>query len=194
MGLLLSRLRKCLCLQRMTENNVFFEFLGNVQYRECLLDEVASMVSRKDKVLDIATGTGYLAKNVITRSKDLFCLDQNIIAINNIHNDGLNGIVGDANNFPFKSNTFNKVLSWSALVHIPLWRNVLKEAFRVTCLNGKVAILEPKGAYSIRAFRDFTCSHKPPHFKSIVDEFKNYCDPQVLDRGFATIISGEKKF
>lgn len=170
----------------------FFELLGAIQEREGLLRELASLVTRGDKVLDIATGSGYLAGHLKDRGAEVFCLDIDAEAVAKAHAHGLKGVVADAANLPFKDACFSKVLSWSAMVHIPQWRGVLKEAFRVSCAGGKVAVLEPRGAFAVRAFRDFACDHEASQPGEILEEFMEYSKSGCVEMGFASMIEGSK--
>jgi len=156
------------------------------------LRELASMVTQGDRVLDIATGAGYLAGHLRDRGAFVICLDIDAEAMAKARAHGLEWVVADAANLPFKDACFNKVLSWSAMVHIPRWRGVLKEAFRVCCAGGKVAFLEPQGAFAVRAFRDFALEHEAPQPGEMLREFRRYCRPRCLDRGFASMILGSK--
>jgi ubiquinone/menaquinone biosynthesis C-methylase UbiE len=174
------------------ESSIFFELLGMVQDREGLLGELASMVTREDKVLDIATGSGYLAGHLRGRGAEVTCLDTDAEAVAKAHAYGLKGVVADAANLPFRDACFSKVLSWSAMVHIPRWRRVLKEAFRVSCVGGQVVVLEPRGAFAVRAFRDFASEHEAPQPEEVLGELMKYSKPRAIERGFATMILGNK--
>ena len=90
---------------------------------------------------------------------------------------------------PFKSNAFDVVATWSALVHIAEWKLVVKEMFRVT--KELVITAEPNNKLATLAFRDFKCKHEIS-IEEIIKEFEKYgkCETEVRD--FITIVKGYK--
>jgi demethylmenaquinone methyltransferase/2-methoxy-6-polyprenyl-1,4-benzoquinol methylase len=104
-------------------------------------------------ILDIATGTGDVAVQIIQRNgcqKKVFGLDfsepmikraqQKILRKGLFQSIALSR--GDANDLPFRENTFNASIIAFGLRNIPNKRQALFEMIRVTKKEGKVIVLE----------------------------------------------------
>ncbi|MBU2560396.1 class I SAM-dependent methyltransferase [archaeon] len=173
------------------DNNIpFFELLGNLQAREDALKKIAGKINDKERVLDLATGSGYLVRNLIDKDAFVVCLDMDVGPLIKTKKElpDLHFVVADARNLPFKNTSFDYVVTWSALVHIEDWKDVVRESFRV---SNKMLTAEPHGAYCVRAFRDFRCMHNHPEVKEIKKEFETYGRTSVESGEFITIISTE---
>lgn len=173
------------------ENNIpFFELLGNLQAREDTLKKLAGKINDKERILDLATGSGYLARNLIDKNVFVVCLDLDFGSLINAKKElsNISFVVADARHLPFKSSSFDSVVTWSALVHIKEWKNVIDESFRV---SSKMLTAEPHGAYCVRAFRDFRCTHNPPEIKEIKKEFEKHGEASVELGEFISIIRTE---
>ncbi len=153
----------------------FMELQGSLQHRERVLEEFASRA--EGMTLDVATGSGYLARHLLNKRAKVFCVDVDPAALMRTKNElshrkGFYFVCCDARKLPFRDGSFDSVLTWSALVHIPEWRIAVSEMFRVS--NGVVATCEPSGGYSVRAWRDYRCAHESPTPEEISMEFARY--------------------
>ncbi len=158
----------------------FLTLLGNLEKREEALHKVASFCH--GRVLDVATGSGYLVRKINAK---VICLDIS----QEIKKLGYPCVVADARKMPFKSNAFDVVATWSALVHIPGWKLVVKEMFRVA--KELVITAEPNNKLATLAFRDFKCKHEIS-IEEIIKEFEKYGKCETEDKDFVTIIKGYK--
>ena len=157
------------------------ELLGEVERREEVLRRVAELCT--GRVLDVATGSGYLARKI---RASLTCLDIDAARVARIGEV----VVGDARRMPFRSESFDVVASWSALAHIAEWREVVAEMFRVA--RRLVITAEPHGKLALLAFRDFGCEHELS-VEEVAEEFGRYARVEVAYHGHFAIVKGWKQ-
>ena len=158
----------------------FFELLGEIERREEVLRSVAESCS--GRVLDVATGSGYLARKIPGR---VVCLDIDAARVARIGDV----VVGDARRMPFRNESFDVVASWSALAHIAEWREAVREMFRVA--RRMVITAEPRGKLALLAFRDFRCGHAL-EIEEVVAEFERYARVEVAYHEFFAVVRGWK--
>jgi len=162
----------------------FLELQASLEEREKALKELASNAS--GKVLDIATGSGYLVRHLLGHSGRIVGIDLDFISLQKTKNElsaqNIDFVCCDARKLPFRDGAFDSTLTWSALVHIPEWMRVVDEIFRVT--RGIVVTSEPKGEYSVRAWRDYKSSHEFPTPEEVSKAFSNFGKVERLDKGF----------
>ncbi len=98
-------------------------------------------------ILEIGCGTGHAAYQLSTRYKaatvTAIDLDANIVeqAKKRYPNrDNLTFHCGDATRLPFDSGSFDVILSFGLLHHIPVWQTVVQEAHRVLKKSGVYAL------------------------------------------------------
>lgn len=110
-----------------------------------LLQELADF-SKGDNVLDIGAGTGTYSIWLGKKGLDVTALDQSTemmkVAKDKADKEGLdiNWILGDAHNLPFSDNTFDLVISVTAIEFMDNPKRVLEEAMRVLKPKGKLII------------------------------------------------------
>ena len=169
----------------------FFELLGNLETRETALKKLTGKINEGERLLDLATGSGYLARNLMDKDAFVVCLDRDFGHLIKTKKElpDLHFVVADARHLPFKSSSFDRVVTWSALIHIENWKQVIRESFRV---SSTMLTAEPHGAYCVRAFRDFRCMHTHPEIKEIRKEFEKYGRTNVESGEFITIITGTR--
>lgn len=100
-----------------------------------------------DRILDVATGPGYVALAFATRCKEVVGIDVTdaplAIARKNQAERGVRNVrfeFGDANQLPFADNSFDCVVCRLAIHHFVSPHTVLEEMARVCKLGGKVAV------------------------------------------------------
>ncbi len=170
------------------DNALFFELLGNLEIRETALKKLARKIKEGERVLDIATGSGYLVRNLLNKNAFIVCLDVDSKPLSETKSElpDINYVCADARHLPFKGTSFDCVATWSALVHIKDWRGVIDESFRV---SKRMLTLEPHGAFSVRAFRDFRCSHSYPEIEEIREEFEKHGAANIDRMRYVSVIS-----
>ncbi|NOZ76828.1 MAG: methyltransferase domain-containing protein [Euryarchaeota archaeon] len=168
----------------------FFDFFGRIEERESVLRELASLLAPGECVLDIATGSGYLARQM--KDQRVVCLD---LDPGVIHRTArlLPGtyVCADATRLPFRDASFDSAVAWTGAAHIPDWKGLVREMVRVTRAGGRVILAEPKGEYSTRAFRDSRCTHAMPSPAEIAEELDKFGQVELRDREyFVTAVAG----
>lgn len=89
----------------------------------------------KGKMLDIGAGRCYIANEIKKNNVDVICLD-----VKNLSQTGMQVVVYDGKNIPFKKNEFDTCLIAYVLHHCEEPIKVLKEVIRVT--KGNIIIFE----------------------------------------------------
>lgn len=166
----------------------FFDLLGNLEIREKALKKLACKVKEGIRVLDLATGSGYLARNLSEKSLFLVCLDVDLIMLCKTRENLPDHLYvrADAGRLPFKGSSFDCVVTWSALAHVKDWKRVVDESCRV---SKSLFTAEPHGAFSVRAFRDLNCKHRCPKITEILSEFERHGRANIDHMDFISIIS-----
>lgn len=119
------------------------KFVDDVE--KSLLQELADFCNG-DNALDIGAGTGTYSIWLGKKGLNVTALDQSTemmkVAKDKAEKEGLNinRILGDAHNLPFSDNTFDLVISVTAIEFMDNPKRVLEEAMRVLKPNGKLVI------------------------------------------------------
>jgi SAM-dependent methyltransferase len=113
--------------------------LVTTQSVEALLDD--AHLSSGHRVLDIATGAGYVAAAAARRDAQPVGLDFSATQVRLAREryPGIRFVQGDAEALPFEAATFETVVSAFGLCHLPHPDLALREAFRVLKPGGRVA-------------------------------------------------------
>ena len=169
----------------------FFKLLGSLETRERALLKLTGKINEGERLLDLATGSGYLVRNLVDKDAFVACIDMDSKPLIKTKKElpDLQFVVADARHLPFKSSSFDRVVTWSALVHIENWKQVIRESFRV---SDRMLTAEPHGAYCVRAFRDFKCMHTHPDIKEIKEELEKRGETSVDSGEFISIITGTR--
>jgi ubiquinone/menaquinone biosynthesis C-methylase UbiE len=109
------------------------------QSSEALLD--AARVQAGSKVLDVATGPGYVAASAHKRGADAIGIDFSPAQVDLARQNypGVEFQQGDAEDLPFKSGLFDAVVMGLCLLHLPSAERGVAEAFRVLKPGGHFA-------------------------------------------------------
>jgi ubiquinone/menaquinone biosynthesis C-methylase UbiE len=113
-----------------------------------LLSSVIDYESLKSKkVLDIAVGTGWTTEQLIRAGSEVFAIDLTQSAIDitkrrlDIYNLKADLRVADAQNLPFEDNSFDYVLAFGCLMHMPDTQKAIDEIFRVLKPGGRAGAM-----------------------------------------------------
>lgn len=103
-----------------------------------MLDETG--VRRGMRVLDVASGPGYMAAGAASRGADVLGIDlaENMVELARRNHPGLEFRVGDAENLPFREAEFDAVLINFGVLHFPDADRALEEAHRVLKAGGRL--------------------------------------------------------
>lgn len=109
------------------------------QSAEPMLD--AARVTKGSRVLDVATGAGYVAASAAKRGAHAVGLDfsQAQIELAKVIYPGVEFIPGDAEALPFAADTFDAVVVGFGINHLPHAERAFAEAFRVLRSGGAFA-------------------------------------------------------
>jgi SAM-dependent methyltransferase len=136
--------------------NPYHHHFGSLtqQSSVALLD--AARVHAISKVLDVATGPGYVAASARERGADVIGLDFSPTQVELARKTypGIEFKQGDAENLPFQSERFDAVVMGFCLLHLPNAERAVAEAFRVLKPGGHFAATvwakpEPNTAFGI---------------------------------------------
>lgn len=115
--------------------------------------EIPKLVSEKNirnkRVLDIGCGFGWFehwaTQQKVKKITGIDVSTEEIALAKNLRKSSVNFIVGSAIKLPFKENTFDTVVSWEVLEHIPKNTESLmfSEVFRVLKPGGKFFLSTP---------------------------------------------------
>jgi demethylmenaquinone methyltransferase/2-methoxy-6-polyprenyl-1,4-benzoquinol methylase len=100
------------------------------------------------KVLDVGCGTGFGTEGLLTRTNNLFGIDQSIHQLNKARTKPLYSKVslslGDVEFLPFHDDTFDAVWSSGSIEYWPNPVQALSELRRIVKPGGKILIVGPK--------------------------------------------------
>lgn len=116
-----------------------------VERRSQLLASLAELDSAK-KTLELGCGTGEYTLRLAKTGSKIIAIDISLLLIQQakqkVKSSNVNFIIADAENLPFKDNTFTAVVGNAVLHHLNL-PNALSETKRVLISAGKIAFTEP---------------------------------------------------
>ena len=135
---------------------------------EPLLDAVR--VGPGTKVLDVATGPGYVAAKAVERGAEPTGLDlsETMLAHARSHVAGVDFVQGDATALPFADASFDAFVAAFLLLHVGMPERVVAEANRVLRPRGRAAFTvwdePPRGRWIGVFFKAFmgAVAHPPP--------------------------------
>ena len=104
-----------------------------------LLDDAS--VHAKSRVVDVATGGGYMAAAALLRDANPVGIDFSAAQIEfaRARHPGISFIQSNAENLPFESNSFDGVITAFGICHLPNPDAFLREANRVLKPSGRIA-------------------------------------------------------
>jgi len=126
-----------------------YDYVNPIFYSKQMRRKVVELASirRGDFVLEIGCGTGYTTEE-ITRIVG----EENVVAIDLTPEQLKRAVeklkccfmLGDAENLPFKDNTFDATISAGIVEYLPNPQKSVEEMTRVTKSGGRVVILAPR--------------------------------------------------
>lgn len=116
-----------------------------VERRSHILASLAELDTAK-KTLELGCGTGEYTLRLAKTGSKIIAIDISLLLIQQakqkVKSLNVNFIIADAENLPFKDNTFDAVVGNAVLHHLNLIQS-LAEIKRVLRANGKIAFTEP---------------------------------------------------
>ena len=147
--------------QNKAEERRFHDSIAEKMSHEAINDEIlkdrfdevmGSFQIHPGKALDAGCGTGEFTVQLAKSGLEVAGVDisrKSIEFLNKYskkNNLRIKGVVGDIENLPFKSNSFDYCFCFGTLHHFMDFRNALKELRRVLKNEGKIMALEPNGS------------------------------------------------
>ncbi len=126
--------------------NRVMTFGQDKQWRKTLVKNIS--LDKKPLVLDIGCGTGDLSREVRRQYKDAvviaadFTPEMVILGARETTDTDIHWCIADAQNLPFKKETFNAIICGFLLRNVPNIDKTVKEQFRVGGRNAQVASLD----------------------------------------------------
>jgi len=124
--------------------------------------------SKNMKALDAGAGTGRISLRLYDAGAEVTALDisSSMIKILNEKNPDIKTVIGDMEDMPFEDNSFDRIFSSLAIVHLKKTESFLDECYRVLKDNGllilvnihyrKAEILhDGQGKYTIQGYNHF---------------------------------------
>lgn len=175
------------------------DFLGRITGRlvEPLLDAVAA--SRGFRLLDVATGPGYVAARAAERGASVVGVDiaDEMVALATAAHPKLDFRVANAEMLPFPEESFDAVVGNFALLHLARPELAVAECVRVLAPRGRIALTvwdTPERARLFGVFLDAVAEAgvEPPEEIPVGPPFFRFSDEQEFtrllhDRGLETI-------
>lgn len=127
-----------------------YDYVNPIFYSEEMRKKVVDManLSEGSLVLEVGCGTGFTTYEIVRRvgESNVVAVDltpeQMIKAVERFGNT--NFVLGDAENLPFKDNTFDAAISAGSIEYWPNPQKGVSEMARVTKSGGRVVILAPR--------------------------------------------------
>jgi ubiquinone/menaquinone biosynthesis C-methylase UbiE len=96
------------------------------------------------KIIDIGGGTGYIAKSIIDKVKDVTVVDLSRHMLKKLKKSSISAIQGNGSSLPIKNKEFDCILLINTLHHINSndHQNVLLEGFRILKNQGQIYIID----------------------------------------------------
>lgn len=152
----------------------------------------ARRISNCKNVLEIGCGNGTTTRILARLVKSNITgvdVDKDEIKLAKLQNYNIKYVTGDASNLPFMNGEFDAVCEFLSLHHIPKWKKVIQESYRVLRPQGEILFLD------IGAFLTVPMFHGDIHLKldEVINEVrKKFRILEVKGNNFAFFIHARK--
>ncbi len=127
-----------------------YDYVNPFFYSNEMRNKVVEMadVTSDCFVLEVGCGTGFTTEGIVSKVRD-----ENVVAVDltpeqltkaTLKLPKVNYLLGDAENLPFKDNTFDAAISAGSIEYWPNPQKGIEEMARVTKSGGRVVILAPR--------------------------------------------------
>ncbi|MFN3384696.1 MAG: methyltransferase domain-containing protein [Archaeoglobaceae archaeon] len=129
--------------------SIIYDYINPVFYSKEMRRKVVEMaeLGEDSLVVEVGSGTGFTTEEIIkvVPPENVFCVDLTPEQIKKARKKlKANFIKGDAENLPFKDQSFDAAISAGSIEYWPNPQKGIEEMARVTKKGGKVVILAPR--------------------------------------------------
>ncbi|AIG97330.1 MULTISPECIES: methyltransferase domain-containing protein [Archaeoglobus] len=139
-----------------------YDYINPIFYSDKMRKTVVDMadIDAESLVLEVGCGTGFTTEEIVRRIGE-----ERVVAVDitpeqmmkaRAKMGGVNYFLGDAENLPFKDNSFDAAISAGSIEYWPNPQKGIEEMARVTKSGGKVVILAPRKPdnFAVRKFAE----------------------------------------
>ncbi|KUJ93596.1 MAG: Chloroplast inner envelope membrane protein [Archaeoglobus fulgidus] len=139
-----------------------YDYINPIFYSDKMRKTVVDMadIDAESLVLEVGCGTGFTTEEIVRRIGE-----ERVVAVDitpeqmmkaRAKMGGVNYFLGDAENLPFKDNSFDAAISAGSIEYWPNPQKGIEEMARVTKNGGKVVILAPRKPdnFAVRKFAE----------------------------------------
>ncbi len=139
-----------------------YDYVNPIFYSDEMRRRVVDMaeIDAESLVLEVGCGTGFTTEEIVRRTGE-----KRVVAVDLTPEQmmkaraklgGVNYFLGDAENLPFKDNSFDAAISAGSIEYWPNPQKGIEEMARVTKSGGKVVILAPRKPdnFAVRKFAE----------------------------------------
>ncbi|AAB90718.1 methyltransferase domain-containing protein [Archaeoglobus fulgidus] len=139
-----------------------YDYINPIFYSDKMRKTVVDMadIDAESLVLEVGCGTGFTTEEIVRRIGE-----ERVVAVDitpeqmmkaRAKMGGVNYFLGDAENLPFKDNSFDAAISAGSIEYWPNPQRGIEEMARVTKSGGKVVILAPRKPdnFAVRKFAE----------------------------------------
>ena len=144
---------------------IFEEFKKNHWYYKFRRKIITEHLTNNSFILDVGSGTGYLASELLKKGFKVVGLDIDMDAIPYLKSREVNFVIGDGNSLPFKGESFDFILAIDVLEHIKDDKKFLSSLVKVIKKGGGLIINVP-AIQSLWTERDRIYGHLRRYGKS----------------------------
>jgi SAM-dependent methyltransferase len=139
-------------------------------------------------ILEICVGGGAFARKIPRSYRSYTGLDlsQSLLNALKVHMPHVNAVHGDAQDLPFPDGSYDAVLVFSGLHHLPRYEKTLADSYRILRPGGSFFCFEPNDSAWYRAPMRYLRRKKwVREFIEIYSEDERYLDPAEVRGAFA---------
>jgi SAM-dependent methyltransferase len=134
------------------------------------------------RVLEAGCGTGLILGRLARCASSAWGFDLSAGMVKKAERRGLNVVLGDITNIPFKDASFDVVCSFKVLAHVPDIRGALSEIARVTKPGGSM-VLEFYNLWSLRYLAKLVAGPQAiSKDRTEADVFTRWDSPKAIER------------
>lgn len=120
------------------------------QERIEIISEIVNHIGKKLDILDVGSGDGIIGDQIFKMGHTVTSVDLPTVVVQSHRIGSSYAVAGDAEQLPFRSNSFDVVLASEIMEHLWNPHGLIDEAYRVLKENGYFIISTPEGIDGLR--------------------------------------------